>query len=835
MKNYEFAFTLNAMMQGNVVTTSKEAYRALEQMNQAMGVMKSKYQELSVAQGLARADINKYKSAMRQLKAEYESGGISTATYNIKLEDLQRKLNAASLRAQGLSTELKKVSSDMRNYNSMKDIGVSRGNFNASTQNAMGAYASYQGAMSTVQQITAPLVDGIKEAMAFESAMADVKKVVDFPRPQGFKDMQQDILNLTSTLPMIPQDIAKIVAAGGQAGIPREELMKFAESAAKMGVAFDVTAEQAGDMMAKWRTAFKMNQSDVVSLADKINYLGNTTAASAPLISDVVTRIGPLGEVGGVASGEIAALGASMVGTGVQSEVAATGIKNLILGMTAGEGATKTQAAAFQTLGLDAAEMAKKMQVDAKGAILEVLTALKALPKEKQAAVLSDLFGTESIGAISPLLSNLDALQANFNKVGDSSKYAGSMEAEFKARSETTENAMILMQNAFKRINIEIGNVFLPMLSQAMQSVSQIATKFADWASQHQKLAMVIGGTVVGVSALTIGISALGLVFAGVKTAYTGFIFLKNAIAGVNVITAITTGTTRTFQAVQAMGRLTMMGFSMASTVARTAMIGLNAAMVANPVGLVIAGIAALIAIGYVLINNFAQVQAFMTSIWESPIAALAAFCIGPIGVLIYLASGIIANWESVQAYFSQLWDNPSAAIDQFVAFFQGKLQGMLSTAMEFGNKIANALSFNFGSGSGGGQDVSHNADGGIYRKGAFLTTFAEESPEAAIPLDGSRRAVSLWQQAGQILGMLPEGGPSPASEALAMAGGISTASAGSTGSNTSNQNVSISIPITINGNADSSMLGSIQDNVKEAVLRALEEIRHDESRVSFA
>lgn len=383
MKNYEFAFTLNAMMQGNVVTTSKEAYRALEQMNQAMGVMKSKYQELSVAQGLARADINKYKSAMRQLKAEYESGGISTATYNIKLEDLQRKLNAASLRAQGLSTELKKVSSDMRNYNSMKDIGVSRGNFNASTQNAMGAYASYQGAMSTVQQITAPLVDGIKEAMAFESAMADVKKVVDFPRPQGFKDMQQDILNLTSTLPMIPQDIAKIVAAGGQAGIPREELMKFAESAAKMGVAFDVTAEQAGDMMAKWRTAFKMNQSDVVSLADKINYLGNTTAASAPLISDVVTRIGPLGEVGGVASGEIAALGASMVGTGVQSEVAATGIKNLILGMTAGEGATKTQAAAFQTLGLDAAEMAKKMQVDAKGAILEVLTALKALPKEK--------------------------------------------------------------------------------------------------------------------------------------------------------------------------------------------------------------------------------------------------------------------------------------------------------------------------------------------------------------------------------------------------------------------------------------------------------------------
>lgn len=30
--------------------------------------------------------------------------------------------------------------------------------------------------------------------------------------------------------------------------------ISFAESAAKMGIAFDITADQAGDMMAKWRT-----------------------------------------------------------------------------------------------------------------------------------------------------------------------------------------------------------------------------------------------------------------------------------------------------------------------------------------------------------------------------------------------------------------------------------------------------------------------------------------------------------------------------------------------------------------------------------------------------
>ncbi|UTW68688.1 phage tail tape measure protein [Anaerobacillus sp. HL2] len=41
-----------------------------------------------------------------------------------------------------------------------------------------------------------------------------------------------------------------------------------------MGVAFDVTADEAGQMMAEWRTAFKMNQTEVSTLADQINYLG---------------------------------------------------------------------------------------------------------------------------------------------------------------------------------------------------------------------------------------------------------------------------------------------------------------------------------------------------------------------------------------------------------------------------------------------------------------------------------------------------------------------------------------------------------------------------------
>ena len=55
---------------------------------------------------------------------------------------------------------------------------------------------------------------------------------------------------------------------------------------------------------------------------------------------------------------------------------------------------------------------------------------------------------------------------------------------------------------------------------------------------------------------------------------------------------------------------------------------------------------------------------------------------------------------------------------------------------------------------------VASNASGGIYGRGSFLTTFAESSPEAAIPIDRSSRAESLWLQTGNMLGLLDSSSP---------------------------------------------------------------------------
>ncbi|ECI6940609.1 phage tail tape measure protein, partial [Salmonella enterica subsp. enterica serovar Typhimurium] len=184
------------------------------------------------------------------------------------------------------------------------------------------------GAAAAGTAVLGALALPVNAAIGFESKMADIRKVVDgLDDKKAFAQMSDDILTLSTQLPMAAEGIAEIVAAGGQAGIARGDLMQFANDAVKMGVAFDTTAEESGQMMAQWRTAFKLTQEDVVVLADKINYLGNTGPANAKKISDIVTRIGPLGGVAGVASGEIAAMGATIAGMGVESEIASTGIK----------------------------------------------------------------------------------------------------------------------------------------------------------------------------------------------------------------------------------------------------------------------------------------------------------------------------------------------------------------------------------------------------------------------------------------------------------------------------------------------------------------------------
>lgn len=323
------------------------------------------------------------------------------------------------------------------------------------------------GATAIGASILGALAMPVNQSIKLESTMADVRKVVDGLDDAGaFRKMTQDVIDLSTKLPISADGIGQIVAAAGQAGIARGELIGFAEDAAKMGIAFDQTAEESGQMMATWRTAFKMTQKEVVGLADKVNYLGNTGPANAAKISDIVTSVGSLAAVNHVSTGNLAALGATIAGMGVQSEVASTGIQNFMLSLSnASSGNAKK---VLKAIGLTPKSLSNSMVKDSKATMLRVLEGINKLPEASKSKALEWLFGRESAKSIAPLLTNLDLLRKNFDKVADAQIYSGSMQDEYNRRADTTENKLLLMQNGLTAVSVAIGDGLTPQLKDVV-------------------------------------------------------------------------------------------------------------------------------------------------------------------------------------------------------------------------------------------------------------------------------------------------------------------------------------------------------------------------------
>ena len=444
-----------------------------------------------------------------------------------------------------------------------------------------------------------PFIAGVKAAISFESKMADVKKVMKFDQGQEvqqFAAMNKEVLALTRELPMAADGIAAIYAAGGQSGIARTELKAFATDAIKMGVAFDQTADESGKMMATWRTAFKMGQGQVVELADKINYLGNNGPATTKQISAIVTRVGSLGGVAGMTTGQVAAMGAALTGVGVGEEIAATGIKNFTMALNAGASATKGQAAMFKALRLDAKSLAKGMQTDAQGTILKVMGAISKVDKDKQMAVLATIFGKESIESIAPLLTNLELLEKNFKMVGDAQAYTGSMSDEYAARVDTAENKVKLMVQGATELGITLGNVLLPAFKNSTGEATSLLHGVTDLVAANPWLVKTVAGAAAG--------------FVGLRLAVMG------GVVAMKLLSAVT-------------------------------------AM--SPVGLIVRGIA--LGAG-LLIANWSTVGPFFEGFWNfvQPLFELGWIVLKEIFAWSPMAL-VVKNWEPIVAWFSKMWE----------------------------------------------------------------------------------------------------------------------------------------------------------------------------------
>lgn len=616
------------------------------------------------------------RAEARKLKDQHQQQAV-------ELQRLRTGLDRAGISTRQLSTHERQLRTDIAATNAQMErqrqrlaaLDASAAHSRRIHAAGMNAAAHGTGAALAGAAALRTMAFPVGQAMGFESAMADVKKVVNFDTPEQFQLMNKDVLDLSMRLPMAAEEIATLVAAAGQANIPRQELLRFAEDAAKMGVAFDSTAEDAGQTMATWRTAFRLNQEGVVELADKINYLGNTGPANVNQISAVVNRIGALGEVAGLSTGPLAALGATVAGMGIQEEVAATGIKNLLLRMNAGAAATKAQQKAFTALGLDSVELAKAMQVDAKGTILDLLERIKKLKPEDQTSTLQQIFGAESIGALAPLLNNTELLAENFNKVADASNYAGSMQDEYIARVGTSENALQLLKNTGNALAISIGQTLLPEFKLLAERTGEIVKRVVDWTRENPQLTAGLAKAAIAGTALVTVLGGL-LVAGGVGAmAFSQLHKAAMLLSGGNGLMHVVK------QALSLGGR----AFPMLLNGARLLL------PVLGGISLPVLAIGAAIGVVAALVWKYwGPIKAFLIGTWEGVLEAVSPI----MGELMTALEPLGPVWEAVADAMGSAWN----WVKQLFAPFQAtteQLDGASSAGKGFGKILGTVLTMN--------------------------------------------------------------------------------------------------------------------------------------------
>lgn len=683
---------------------SKARTEALAQEFKKTG---GKSEELAKKLAKSREETSRLSERYQKSKASMDAVNAKIQQQKSELDSLSGSLSKAGFRTDDFAKSQKALATKMsiqENYGSMKE------NFGKA-----GTYA--KSAMKRTAAFGAAAAVPLKFAIDEESVNAEIAKVADFANDKQKKEVTDSLKKMITTeIPMSYQEIGELAAAGAQGGIETVDLSKFSELAAKMGVAFDMEAGEAGQKMANWKAAFGMDMNELKALGDKVNYLGNNSAASASSISNVISRVGALGEVAGVGSGEVAGLGAAMVAMGVQDDVAATGIKKVLTTLAAGGNkATKNY------LGMGGEELSKAMQADGAGTIMQVFEKIKALNPEEQAGALKDIFGQQNIGSIAPLLNNLDLVKEYLGMVGDKSKYSGSMQKEFEAQAGTTANQLKILVNQAKDAGMVIGGTMLPTFKKGVEKLQEWAVKIKTFAENNPK-------AMESILKITGAVAGIAVAIPVVKSLYNAFMGLRYA-----------------FRIVK----------------------GLTTLLATNPM---VAGI--MLAVGAVILlwKNWDKVKAVAGAAMDWVNSKIQA---GKTKVT-ELKKTVAEKFASMKQHFKDAGNS----VKNFFLSPLNKAKEIVGKIKEGVGGIASNIKEKVSSGvqrlTGGGNGVRAMATGGLVTRPQMTLIGEGGDHEAVIPLNRNKRSQALWEYAGNRMGLLGRQDLTPNYNLGSVGGGVS-------------------------------------------------------------
>jgi TP901 family phage tail tape measure protein len=431
--------------------------------------------------------------ATRDLTVEVSVKGGKTATYQLRAadEEVENLKESGTQTGEALGNALEEsadaaddlgdaAESAGRRFDSLSEgaseLGerLRKGDFGGAADSLKGIAKSFPVATAAVAGSTAAAVGAgaayagaAYQAANFESAMVEVQKTTGLA-DEKLSVLGEEIQSLAGRLGMGQQELAQIAATAGQLGIEgTENISAFTETVAKLTSVTELSAEEASAQIARIANAFEMPISEAENLGSVLNGLSNTTTAKAGDISNALSRVGSAGASIGLTADEVAALGATLIDTGIGAERAGTSMRNVFIRL-------QSEAEKLADVaGMTQEEFSSLVQDDALEALRAYLSGLEDIPEAQRAIKIKEVFGQENFQAVQSLSEQLGLMNDNLERSATLSEEGTSLNEEFGKALETVSKQWAKLKGNLLDVVTTVGQTALPALQSLLSTINR--------------------------------------------------------------------------------------------------------------------------------------------------------------------------------------------------------------------------------------------------------------------------------------------------------------------------------------------------------------------------
>lgn len=415
----------------------------------------AQYNHVATAQGRDSQEARELSSAITQQKIkmnELESELDQTTQSYKRLETEQR--NAERLSSTGFGRSIQSVN---KYKDSIRNVG--------STMRSVGS--------TSMLYMTMPAVAGmgtaIKSSIDWEQALAGVAKTTNMSGSELNK-MGNEITKMSNTMPFAATEIAGVAEAAGQLGIKKQDITSFTRTMMNLGVATNLTADEAATEFARFANAANMPIKDVDRLGSTVVALGNSTATTEKEIVDMAQRLAGAGAQAGFSSDEIMSVSAAMSSVGIESEAGGTAMTQIWNKMTkaVAEGGDTLDSFA-QTAGVSGKEFAQIWENNPSKALSMFVKGLGETEGGAKGVLkaLDDvgIKGIREADTIRRMANNHQVLDKALKTGSEGWKENSALTNEANIRYETMGSKLKMLKNTFINFARTIGDAVAPIVS----------------------------------------------------------------------------------------------------------------------------------------------------------------------------------------------------------------------------------------------------------------------------------------------------------------------------------------------------------------------------------